>query len=135
MPVGRSDGCHDPRAMGPTTRLIGLDAAARGEVDRAVPGLAVIAVDAGGVRIERAVGLADLGRHDPMTPASICNWFSMTKLVTATAVAQLADRGRLDLDAPVIDSYDPLVMLRPTERAQTITARQLLAHSSGLANP
>jgi CubicO group peptidase (beta-lactamase class C family) len=28
-------------------------------------------------------------------------WFSMTKLVTATAVLQLADRGQLDLDGPV----------------------------------
>jgi len=59
----------------------------------------------------------------------------MTKLVTATAVAQLADDGRLDLDAPVIDSYEPLAMLRPAQRGATITARHLLAHSSGLSNP
>ena len=100
-----------------------------------VPGLVVIAVDADGVRLERAFGLADLGRHDDMTLRSVCNWFSMTKLVTATVVAQLADQSRLDLDAPVLDSYEPLVMLRPAERVGMITARHLLAHSSGLANP
>ena len=128
-------GCQDRRVMGPTTRVIGLDAAARAQVARSVPGLAVIAVDADGVRLERAFGSADLGRDDDMTSKSVCNWFSMTKLVTATAVVQLADVGRLDLDAPVIDSYAPLAMLRPAERVATITARHLLAHSSGLANP
>jgi CubicO group peptidase (beta-lactamase class C family) len=121
--------------MATTPRVIRLDAAARRQVGRAVPGLAVIAVDFDGVRVERAFGFADLGQHDDMTSSSFCNWFSMTKLVTATAVVQLADQGRLDLDAPVIDSYGPISMLRPTERARTITARHLLAHSSGLANP
>ena len=121
--------------MAATTGVIGLDAAARGEVGDSVPGLAVIAVDTDGIRIERAFGSADLVRHDEMTSRSVCNWFSMTKLVTATAVVQLADDGRLDLDAPVIDSYPPLTMLRPAERVGAISARHLLAHSSGLANP
>src|SRR6187402_2539107 len=93
--------------MAPTTSLIGLDAAARAEVGAAVPGLVVIAVDTDGIRVERAFGSADLVRHDAMTTHSVCNWFSMTKLVTATAVVQLADDGRLDLDAPVVDSYRP----------------------------
>ena len=121
--------------MAATTGVIGLDAAARAEVGDSVPGLAVIAVDTDGIRIERAFGSADLVRHDEMTSRSVCNWFSMTKLVTATAVVQLAEDGRLDLDAPVIDSYPPLTMLRPAERVGAISARHLLAHSSGLANP
>ena len=121
--------------MGSRTPAIGLNAAACAQVGDVVPGLAVIAVDADGVRLERAFGSADLGRCEDMTSESVCNWFSMTKLVTATAVAQLADDGRLDLDAPVIDSYEPLTMLRPAERGATITARHLLAHSSGLGNP
>jgi CubicO group peptidase (beta-lactamase class C family) len=121
--------------MAPTTGVIGLDSAARAEVGDSVPGVVVIAVDTDGVRIERAFGSADLVRDDDMTSRSVCKWFSMTKLVTATTVVQLADDGRLDLDAPVIDSYPPLTMLRPAERVGAITARHLLAHSSGLANP
>jgi CubicO group peptidase (beta-lactamase class C family) len=31
----------------------------------------------------------------------VCPWFSMTKLVTATVTAVLAERGLLDLDAPL----------------------------------
>ena len=60
--------------------------------------------------MERGFGRADLGNGDAMTSRSFCNWFSMTKLVTATAVVQLADEGRLDLDAPAIDVYEALAM-------------------------
>jgi CubicO group peptidase (beta-lactamase class C family) len=70
-----------------------------------------------------------------MTPDTSCNWFSMTKLVTATAVVQLADRGRLDLDAPVADVYTPFSVLRPGDRARRVTVRHLLSHSGGVANP
>jgi CubicO group peptidase (beta-lactamase class C family) len=121
--------------MAPKTHVVGPDAAARAEIGRNVPGVAAIAVDADGVRVERALGFADLGRRDDMTSETICNWFSMTKLVMATAVVQLADEGHLDLDAPVLDTYEPLAMLRPIERAARITARHLLAHSAGVANP
>jgi len=121
--------------MAPGTGVDGLDSVARAEIGHSVPGLVVIAVDTDGIRIERAFGSADLAGHDEMTSRSVCNWFSMTKLVTATAVVQLADDGRLDLDAPVIDSYAPLAMMRPAEQAGAISARHLLAHSSGLTNP
>lgn len=117
------------------TLQIGLDATARAEVDRAVPGVVVVAADADGVRVEQGFGLADLSTREDMTSTAACNWFSMTKLVTASAVVQLADRARLDLDAPIIDSYEPLSMLRPADQMRTITARHLLSHSSGLANP
>jgi CubicO group peptidase (beta-lactamase class C family) len=122
-------------AMAPQQRVVGLDEAARDQLRGAVPGVAVVVVGTEGVRLERAFGAADLDRREDMTSKTFCNWFSMTKLVTATAVAQLADEGRLDLDAPVVDSYEPLAGLRPAERAVAITARHLLAHSSGLGNP
>lgn len=100
-----------------------------------MPGLTVIVADADGIRLDESFGLADVGRGDEMSLTTSCNWFSMTKLVTATAVVQLADEGRLDLDAPVIDSYAPLSILRPADRVRTMTARHLLSHSSGVANP
>jgi CubicO group peptidase (beta-lactamase class C family) len=59
-------------------------------------------------------------------------WFSMTKLVTATAVLQLVDRGQLDLDSPVRD----LVAEFPKRGGGSrTTVRHLLSHSAGLANP
>jgi CubicO group peptidase (beta-lactamase class C family) len=70
-----------------------------------------------------------------MTPDTLCNWFSMTKLVTATAVVQLAERGELDLDAPAVRYYEPFGAMRPSSRAHQATVRHLLSHSAGVANP
>jgi CubicO group peptidase (beta-lactamase class C family) len=70
-----------------------------------------------------------------MAADTLCNWFSMTKLVTATAVVQLGDRNLLDLDSPVERYYEPFAALRPTARARKASVRHLLSHSSGVANP
>ena len=105
------------------------DAAAR----RAPPGLAAAVVTAGG-RVEFTIsGLADIGALRPVTAQTTFLWFSMTKIVTATAAMMLADRGALDLDAPVIEHLPEVGVLRGP--GSLITARHLLAHSSGLANP
>jgi CubicO group peptidase (beta-lactamase class C family) len=60
-------------------------------------------------------------------------WFSMTKIVTATAAMQLVEHGRLRLDDPVTD-YLPEF---PTPRKgwPTVKIKHLLNHSSGLVNP
>src|SRR3954452_18155753 len=66
--------------------------------DRAVPGLAAMVVREGEVVEQHAVGVADLGTARPVTLDTAYLWFSMTKIVTATAVMQLVERGRLRLE-------------------------------------
>ena len=46
-------------------------------------------------------GQADLARGMPASPQMVRPWFSMTKIVTATAAMRLAERGALDLDEPI----------------------------------
>jgi len=58
-----------------------------------VPGLSVAVVKRDRVVWERGVGFADLATSTPATPATSYLWFSMTKIVTATAVLQLAELG------------------------------------------
>jgi CubicO group peptidase (beta-lactamase class C family) len=65
----------------------------------------------------------------------VCPWFSMTKIVTATTAMRLADKGTLDLDEPLAPLLPELGHLRPAESARRITARHLLTHGAGLANP
>ena len=48
--------------------------------------------------VDVAVGDARAGV--PMTTDTLMNWFSMTKAVTAVAVAQQWQAGALDVDAP-----------------------------------
>ena len=100
---------------------------------RAPPGLAAAVVTADGAAEFVTSGLADVRTGRPVTVHTTFLWFSMTKIVTATAAMMLADRGALDLDAPVIEHVPELRVLHGS--GSLITARHLLAHSSGLANP
>ncbi len=100
-----------------------------------VPGVVVLVAGPEGVRAAGAAGLADIAARVPASPGMVCPWFSMTKIVTATAVMQLAERGVLDLDAPIAGHVPALRQVRPAGWASRITARHLLSHSAGLANP
>jgi CubicO group peptidase (beta-lactamase class C family) len=100
---------------------------------RTPPGLAAAVVAADGTAELMTSGLADVRTLRPVTVHTTFSWFSMTKIVTATAAMLLADRGALDLDAPVIEHVPEMGVLRGP--GSLITARHLLAHSSGLANP
>ena len=100
---------------------------------RTPPGLAAAMVTADGAVEFVTSGLADVGTRMPVTVHTTFLWFSMTKIVTATAAMMLADRGALDLDAPVIEHVPEMSVLHGP--VSLITARHLLAHSAGLANP
>jgi CubicO group peptidase (beta-lactamase class C family) len=100
-----------------------------------VPGIAVLVAGPEGVRAAGAAGLADIAGQVPAVPGMVCPWFSMTKIVTATAAMLLAERGTFDLDAPVLGHVPALRQVRPPAWASRITGRHLLSHSAGLANP
>ena len=70
-----------------------------------VPGVVALAAGDDGVLYEGAARRAvDAG--DPITPDTMLRIASMTKMVTTTAALQLAERGALELDAPV-ETYRP----------------------------
>lgn len=94
-----------------------------------VPG-AVVLVGVGD-RILYRQAFGDRGPVDPspMTADTVFDLASLTKVVvTTTAVLQLAERGRLDLDAPAA-RYWPAF---GANGKGAITLRELLAHTSGL---
>ena len=130
-----------PAAVGSTWRTgvvttgTNLQHRLRETVGTSVPGIAVAVVDPDGIRDAVAVGMANLGSGRPASTEMVCPWFSMTKIVTATAAMRLHERGVLDLDAPMFPHVAQMGRLRPSTDAATITARHLLSHSGGLANP
>jgi CubicO group peptidase (beta-lactamase class C family) len=118
------------------TAAIGdLEAAIIRRMSGRVPGVSVAVVGRDGVRWMKGFGLADLPSRSPALPDTVYPWYSMTKVVTATAVLQLWERGRLALDEAVGRYYEPIARLQPSADAARITIRNLLNHSSGLANP
>jgi CubicO group peptidase (beta-lactamase class C family) len=124
LPVESSDG-GTPRA-----RAVSATVAAMMRKGR-VPGLSMAVVDREGVLLAGGYGSADLAARTPATASTTYLWFSMTKIVTATAALRLADEGRLDLSAPVGEYIDHLKA--PGNDQPTV--RQLLDHTSGLGNP
>ena len=96
----------------------------RGEV-----GAAVAIVHRGELVVDLWGGLADATtgrRWEQRTPVTV---FSATKGLVATGFLLLADRGRLDLDAPVSELWPEL----RGDGKERITVRQLLCHRSGLS--
>ena len=107
----------------------------RAAVGTKVPGIAVVVVGAEGIRARSTVGVADLASGRPITTDIASPWFSMTKIATGTTAIRLAERGVLDLDAPVSSLVPAMRVLRPASWAARITVRHLLQHTAGLANP
>jgi CubicO group peptidase (beta-lactamase class C family) len=95
-----------------------------------IPGAAFILVQGGRVVLAKGYGLADVEKKKPVDASkTIFPIGSITKVFTATAVVQLADRGRLDLNADV-NRYLRTVRV-PTTYPQAVTARHLLTHTGG----
>jgi len=107
----------------------------RSATDGRPPGIAVAIVRPEGTEQAAGVGYADVSRQVDASPQMVCPWFSMTKIVSATAAMRLVDEGALDLEEPVIAHVPQLGRLRPRAQAERITAWHLLTHSAGLANP
>ncbi|WP_296225677.1 exo-beta-N-acetylmuramidase NamZ domain-containing protein [Ralstonia sp. UBA689] len=98
--------------------------------DANVAGAVVLIGDASGVRERIALGQRTIGlAPEAMTDDTIFDLASLTKAVaTATAVLQLTEHGRVELDAPA-SRYWPAF----GEGGKAgITVRQLLTHTSGL---
>ena len=102
--------------------LVSADLAARG-----YPGIAVaVSVDGETVWSE-GFGYANLEHRVPMWPSVKFRVGSISKSLTAAAVANLVEAGRLDLEAPV-QKYVPSF----PEKAHPITTRQLGGHLAGI---
>lgn len=83
-----------------------------------------------GVLIDEAFGIASRRWGVPIHPGMRFDVASVTKLFTAVAVLQQVDAGTVDLDGPIGDSVD----LAGTTISPDITLRQLLTHTSGIAD-
>jgi len=95
-----------------------------------IPGLAVGLVQGGEIAYAKGFGVQSLATRAPVTLDSVFAVMSVSKCLVATAVMQWAERGRLDLDAPLVD-YLPYLQM-DDERVRQITIRQVLSHTSGM---
>lgn len=95
---------------------------------QSLPGLSIaLTTTSGTVLYTRGYGYADVASSQPVTSATRFRIYSISKVYAATLAHHLAQAGLLSLDAPV-GRYLPDL---PSWR-DSITVRQLLAHTSGI---
>jgi len=124
---------HPLVAASPTSTpdIARIDAFVRQQVQRhGIPGLALALVDG-----DQIVHLGGYGKADqsgrPVTPQTPFVLASVSKSITALAIMQLVEAGKVELDAPV-QRYLPTFRVADPVAAQQITLRHLLQHTSGI---
>ncbi len=90
------------------------------------PGGAALVAQGGKVLYERAIGMADLSKYQPLSTKNQFRIGSVTKQFTAVAILQLAEAGKLKLDDEIQKCVDF------PKKEQPITIAHLLTHTSGI---
>jgi len=97
--------------------------------NRNIAGGVVSVVKDGQVLFQKGYGYADFEAKKPVLPGeTLFRPGSISKLFTATAVMQLVEQGKLDLDRDVNDYLDFAI---PKTYPEPVTLRQLLTHTAG----
>ena len=77
-------------------------------------------------------GVADTASRRPVSTETVFRIGSLTKVVTAVAVLQLWEEGRISLDAPANDYLRAFQVTRKRPELHPATVRHLLTHTSGI---
>ena len=94
-----------------------------------VAGAVVVVVKDGQVVTKRGFGYADLASHKPVDPdKTLFRPGSVSKLITWTAVMQLVEQGKINLDADLNTYLDFNI---PAYDGKPMTMRQILTHTAG----
>lgn len=124
------EGVAAPATSGVDTAA--LDAAITAQMFKhGLPGVALAVVEGEEITYLKGYGSAGAGR--PMTAQTPMLIGSQSKSFTALAIAQLAEAGKLDLNAPV-RTYIPWFRVADETASARITLNHLLHHTSGLSD-
>jgi serine beta-lactamase-like protein LACTB, mitochondrial len=91
------------------------------------PGISVAVASKGRIVFSQGAGVVDLDNLVPATGTSVYNIGSVSKVITAVAILQLLEQGKISLDDP-IQKYVPGF----PDKGSPITLKHLLTHTSGI---
>ena len=95
-----------------------------------VAGSVVVVVKNGQVLLEKGYGYSDLAARKPVDPkGTLFRPGSISKLFTWTAVMQLVEQGKLDLDKDVNAYIDFKI---PPYQGKPVTLRNIMTHTTGM---
>jgi len=94
-----------------------------------IAGAVIVVVKDGKVLVSKGYGFADVKKRTPVSPdATLFRPGSISKTFTWTAVMQLVEEGKLDLDRDINDYLDFQV---PHTFGRPVTLRNLMTHTAG----
>ena len=102
--------------------------------ERQIPGAIMVIVQNGSVFLSKGYGYADIEKKSPVQPdRTLFRIASVSKMINATAVMQLVEQGKLDLNADVnelLQKFDaPLTI--PQHYSEPIRLLDLIDHTAG----
>ena len=101
-----------------------------------IVGASVVVLHDGQVVARHEYGLADRASGKRVDQQTIFHYGSITKTLTAIAIMQLRDRGRLSLDDRVTSYIPELRQVHdPYGSMDSVTIRMLMSHSAGFQSP
>jgi CubicO group peptidase (beta-lactamase class C family) len=100
--------------------------------EKRVPSISVAVAKNGQILWEEAFGLADREKMTLATPQTIYSLASITKPFTATAVMELLEKQKIDLDRPINDYLGNTKLTGLAGDASAATIRRVLSHTAGL---
>jgi CubicO group peptidase (beta-lactamase class C family) len=95
------------------------------------PGVSVGIVLRDKLTFAKGYGYRDYSKKLPMTPNTLFQIASNTKLFTSVAAGMLVEEGKLEWDKPV-RQYVPIIQFYNDELNKTVTIRDMLAHRTGV---
>ena len=98
--------------------------------ERTMVGMAIGVVENGRITFLNGYGETVAGSGDRVTPDTVFRWASVSKGVAATMVAKLAEQGKVDLNAPIVNYATTLHL--PARAEYRATVGDLLSHRLGL---
>lgn len=99
-----------------------------------IPGFSVVVVQKEKVVFEKGYGVEYIDGNTPMTSETSSAIGSLAKSFTAMAIMQLVEKGKINLDKPVVE-YIPWFRTANKEFSDRITVRMLINNTSGLKAP
>jgi CubicO group peptidase (beta-lactamase class C family) len=94
-------------------------------------GIAIGIVSGDKLVFAKGYGYRDYGAKLPMTPDTLCQIASNSKLFTAVSVGMLVDQGKLTWDKPVKQAV-PQIQFFSSELNDNVTLRDMLSHRTGV---
>lgn len=126
------ESASDSASSDASTRLSGLPAfVERGMNSWGIPGMAVAVVEDGQMVYARGFGVRKLGSEAPVDENTVFGVASLTKAMTAAALAMLVDEGKLNWNDRVRDHL-PWFELSDPWVSDQVTINDLLSHQVGI---